>query len=590
MQPEEPFSELYLRFTDPIQYDYEVIRPVVLFSDTITERSRETEIPRTTVSEKAKRFVEEGMLGLVDKRSEPDRQKEIGFPEPVAKYILYLKHLYPPIHYREIVRIIAKKFGYETDHKKVKRFLEKNPVMVQLELELEHFHDFEDAYRARWAVVRMYHEGWNKKSIAAVLKLSRRHVTNLIKAFEADGFAGLEDKRTRPANHPDNQMTLPFMEKVFQAQLEYPDAGRFRLHGILEQEMGEDTPSESTVGRAMNHNRLWRGAPHPLATDTESEPKEPAELPYKPLYHHHYWFIDIRYLVKFEGEWVYSICIIEGLSRTMLAGMASHYQDEIAILQLLHAAFGEYGLPWGIVSDNASVFIAEAFLRVLDGLDIQPCPIESGQAWQNLIETQFNVQRRIADAKFIRADSFEEIQDQHAAFIQLFNTTRHWAHRNRTDDCLTPVAVLGGRLGRLVTLQRLMQVFRHLQFSRIVNQHGYVSVQRFYIYAERGLARKRVAVWLYQDRLHIERQQTLLARYQCRFDRTAKKITKLSNPTLYKTPFASSQIELFELDETEWQRAWLRPPYVHRQIQGPLATQLSLLGLECLLCFWLFSS
>jgi len=46
-------------------------------------------------------------------------EREISFPDPIAKYILYLKHLYPPIHYREIVRIIGKKFGYQTDHHKV---------------------------------------------------------------------------------------------------------------------------------------------------------------------------------------------------------------------------------------------------------------------------------------------------------------------------------------------------------------------------------------------------------------------------------------------------------------------------------------
>ena len=88
----------------------------------------------------------------------------------------------------------------------------------------------------------MYYEGWNKKSIAAVLKLSRQHVTTIIQAFEKDGFAALEDKRTRPANHPDNQPTLPFMDKVFQAQVEYPDAGRFRIHGILEQEWAKTHP------------------------------------------------------------------------------------------------------------------------------------------------------------------------------------------------------------------------------------------------------------------------------------------------------------------------------------------------------------
>jgi hypothetical protein len=198
------------------------------------------------------------------------------------------------------VRIIGKKFGYKTNHGKVKRFLDKNPITIQLELKLEHFHDFADAYVARWTVVRMFYEGWNKKSIADLLKLSRRHVTNIIQAFEKDGFAGLEDKRTRPANHPDNQLTLPLMEKVFRAQLEYPAAGRFRLHGVLEQQMGEDTPSEGTVGRALQHNRLWRGAPNPLKTNRETEPKEPAELPYQPRYAHQYWFIDIRDSLPFK--------------------------------------------------------------------------------------------------------------------------------------------------------------------------------------------------------------------------------------------------------------------------------------------------
>jgi hypothetical protein len=182
------------------------------------------------------------------------------------------------------VRIIENKFGYQTDHHKMKRFLERHPVTAQMELKLVHFHEFEDAYAARWTVVRMFYEGWNVKSIANLLKVSRQHATELIQAFEKDGFAALEDKRTRPVNHPDNQLTLPFMEQVFQAQLDHPDAGRFRLHGVLEQEMRDDTPSERTVGRAMTHNRFWRGAPDPLRTNKEEAAEEPAELPYKPLY------------------------------------------------------------------------------------------------------------------------------------------------------------------------------------------------------------------------------------------------------------------------------------------------------------------
>ena len=48
-----------------------------------------------------------------------------------GKLAVTLKQLYPPIKYREIARIIGNKFGYETDHKKVKRFLVNNPIRVR---------------------------------------------------------------------------------------------------------------------------------------------------------------------------------------------------------------------------------------------------------------------------------------------------------------------------------------------------------------------------------------------------------------------------------------------------------------------------
>jgi putative transposase len=458
-------------------------------------------------------------------------------------------------------------------------------VPLQLEFALESFHEFEDAYEARWTVVRLFYEGWKKQSIAGLLKLSRQHVAHLIEAFERDGFAGLEDKRTRPPNHPHNQLTLPFLEDVFAVQQEYPRAGRFRVHGLLERKLGEDTPSQSSVGRAMAYNRVLRGAPGPWPPPEDRSNREPKPLPFLPLYPHHYWFIDIRYLVRLDGKWVYSICIIEGYSRKILAGMVSRYQDELAILQLLHAAFSEYGAPEGLVSDNGSVFTADAYEHLLQKLEIEPCYIEKRQAWQNLIESQFAIQLRLADAKFEQATSLEEIQEQHAAFVEIFNTINHQAHEAREDGHKTPAAVLGWQRGRPLDPNTLRWAFRHLQFPRIVNQHGLVSVQRFYIYAERGLAKHRVAVWIYENRLHIEYQQTLLARYRSKIDRRRKALKSVSRPQIFATPFASPQLELFELDEAEWRRAWLRPPYHYRQPQGPLANQLPLLGLKILL--WL---
>ena len=73
-----------------------------------------------------------------------------------------------------------RKFGYHTNHHTVKRFLERHALPVQLELHMPAFAEFAEAYQARWTVVRMWYEGWNKQSIAGCLQLPRTHVYTII--------------------------------------------------------------------------------------------------------------------------------------------------------------------------------------------------------------------------------------------------------------------------------------------------------------------------------------------------------------------------------------------------------------------------
>lgn len=581
MSSPEEFGQLKLKFIDPIQTDYEIIRPIVLFSETISERSRQTGVERTSVGEKARRFVQHGMLGLQDQRAGKVGRKGDEYPEPVAAYILYIKHLYPPLHYREIVRIIEKKFGYKSNHHTVKDFLARHPIPVQLELDLTHFHDFEDAYQARWTVVRMWAEGWDKKSIAGCLKLSRKHVHEIIDSFVEDGFAGLEDKRTRPINHPENQLTLPFFKEVLDLQREYPRAGRFRVHGLLEQKL-DHPPSERTVGRAMAINREFHGAPGPWQSSKVEKPTDttPKYLLYRPQYRHQFWFLDIRYLVKLNDHWVYSICLIEGYSRTILAGMVSEHQDLIAVLQLLFAALSEYGCPEMIVSDNGSVFQANQYKAILAELQIDPKYIEKGKPWQNLIEAQFKIQLRLADFKFEQAQTLEDIQHLHTDFTQTFNTTPHWAHREREDGRRTPADVLAWVRGRAVDPEKLRQLFQYLYFTRTVNRYGFVSIQRFYVYAEQGLSQQRVSIWIYGGNLQIEYNETMLALYQCTYDRSHQQLQTVSQPTLYRTPFASPQLELFQLDDGQWLKVRQRVYQRQQRRLVRLARQLPLIRLE----------
>ena len=98
----------------------------------------------------------------------------------------------------------------------------------------------------------------------------------------------------------------------------------------------------------------------------------------------------------------------------------------------------------------------------------------------------------------------------------------------------------------------------------MVNRAGYVSVQRFYLYAERGLARQRVSVWLYDGRLHIAHRETLLARYTYHYDRTARRLRAVEAPHLYHTAYALPQLELWELDDEQWRKVLKRPPWQRR--------------------------
>ena len=184
-----------------------------------------------------------------------------------------------------------------------------------------------------------------------------------------------------------------------------------------------------------------------------------------------------------------------------------------------------------------------------------------------------------------------EIQEQHAAFVETFNTTPHWAHRERADGLRTPEETLGWVHGRELAPDALLGALRQLQVARTVNRAGYVSVQRFYLYAERGLARKRVSVWLYDGRLSIAYQQALLAHYAYRAERRGKRLRAVDpHPQLYRTAYTSPQLELWELDDALWRKVFERPPYQRHPAPG-LSTSVQQLALPFVgLALWLLSA
>jgi hypothetical protein len=162
--------------------------------------------------------------------------------------------------------------------------------------------------------------------------VSRPTIDRWITRFEAEHMAGLADKSRAP-KAPTRKVWLPRMIESYHLQKRHPDAGRFRLWSLL----ARADLSERTVGRVMAlHRLLDDDIPHqrPL------EPKPtPQPHPYKATRPHQSWFMDGRQMdFAIDGVKWWSIIVLDGSSRTMLAGATAPSEASWVALLVLYTA------------------------------------------------------------------------------------------------------------------------------------------------------------------------------------------------------------------------------------------------------------
>jgi putative transposase len=103
------------------------------------------------------------------------------------------------------------------------------------------------------------------------------------------------------------------------------------------------------------------------------------------------------------------ISILENYSRALLASKVSPTQNQWDYLEVLFTALSTFGAPKAIVSDGGGVFYCNQAMDVYAALGIEKLRIEKRQAWQNYVESHFNIARKMADVKFAQARSWEEM-------------------------------------------------------------------------------------------------------------------------------------------------------------------------------------
>ena len=484
MAPLADVAPLARPFVDQGQGRYAVMRPLVLFDDrTAARRAVETDTHPETVRKLTRRFRRQGILGLFPDQTAmimPSRGQQV--PSEVVEELARLKALYEGFQFRELARIIHYQCNYHIDDKTVKKLWQQSPGPVQGEVPLGTYHSHPQRYQARLQVIKLYYQGWSKLSISRFLKVSRPTVDLWIRRFEAEHFAGLEDKSRTP-HAPPRKVWFPLMVEVYHLQKRPPDAGRFRLWSLLDR----DAISVRTVGRILAlHKPVSDDSPQ-VARQRHKQPPRPH--PYKASHPHQYWFIDGRQMdFALDGVKWWSIILLDGYSRTMLAGAVAPVEASWVTLMVLSTACLRYGAPAHLISDSGGAFTSNEVTAVLKRLQIVPNPVVStqGESYKNLRETPFNIQRRLSDYPFSLTTTPAEFEQAQQAFMETYNTT---AHEGLLKDGLhppVPLQVLGQAQGRLYTPEELARRFSRAFFPRTTTQYGCVTFHSFHFYVEAG--------------------------------------------------------------------------------------------------------
>jgi transposase len=163
------------------------------------------------------------------------------------------------------------------------------------------YREYPTEEQAGWRIVELLEIGFRPRRVAALLAIDPHVVYYWQRRFKANGLLGLST-RPRKRTSISTRVSVQVMMQVFQILDNNPLLGHYRV------KMGLDS-----LGYRYGHTTVWQmvalykeahpsAPPHHRLPNSDERP-QPATAP------HQVWFVDVRYLVKFEGHWLYSILL-----------------------------------------------------------------------------------------------------------------------------------------------------------------------------------------------------------------------------------------------------------------------------------------
>ncbi len=560
----------------PEQRLYEGIRPITLYGVPPAERAEETGVAESTLRRAAAAFDTHGMISLFRPTKAQREDHHRSLPVPMRQLIVDLKAEYADFTLGEIGAICAIQFaGRRPSHHTVKAVLADGPPPSRTSRQFPRYDEIGSPEERHHAVIRLHAQGWSISTIARYLDVSRPTIYEILSRWVKEGVQGLADKSH--ANTSKTGVDLPTRNLIRKKQEENPLLGEWRMYAALKQ-LGISVPPR-TCGRIMAENRQLYGIKPP-----PKEPHQPKPHPFKAAARHERWCLDIRYIEKhriaeIKGSF-YVITVMDAFSRAILSSDIFQSQDLACVLIVLYAAIEQFGAPQRLITDNGGVFRAKQLLAICEALDIEKEYIHSRQSWENLVETHFNVMRRMSQVHFEQVTSWQGAKLAHERFVTDYNAQPHWAHCKRDDHRLSPAEVLGQEKSRQRTPEQLHRIFYATRFLRRLNRLGYVHFRRWKLYGEEALARHPAVIWLHRDVLTVEYEEAPLAQYTVRYQPDKKHFKAIPQAKRFETPYRSRHRWLWELDETMWFRAFRLPDYAPRKQRQKRGVPLQLPLLE----------
>jgi transposase InsO family protein len=205
-----------------------------------------------------------------------------------------------------------------------------------------------------------------------------------VERYEAEGLAGMHDRRYGAGNHP-NQTDSAIEEQILQLKYAHPSWGAKKLRGYLwEKKKGVQWPAVSTFGEILRRKGLSTPQRKRLRVAVCSKPFEEVEEA------NQVWCADFKgWFLTGKGERIDPLTVSDAHSRYLLRCQSVAKTDTEHVEAIFTAAFREYGMPQRIRTDNGPPFASRAIAGISRlsvywmKLGIQPERIKPGHPEQN---------------------------------------------------------------------------------------------------------------------------------------------------------------------------------------------------------------